>query len=327
MQQKLSSRMVGIIRENRNRPEHDLSNAAPATMSANSLAPTATMPILLVIVTGFVLAGMDATAKYLAQAGLPVLLVLWGRYSFHTLTTFVAYAGAKRSLGFLRARRPGLQFVRACSLFIATACFYVALTHMQLADAASIQFLAPVLVTAFSGLFLGEKVGPRRWTAVAVAFAGVMVVTRPGSGLLGWWALLPLGTAILFAVYMILTRIVRTKDDPATTTFYTTAVGAVVLSGLVPLQWRPMDGTDWGLMVMMGAAGAAGHFLLVRAFHMAEASVLAPFTYSQVVAAVLWGFLVFGDVPSVWTLVGAAMIVGSGLYVWYRETTLRRRAG
>lgn len=288
-------------------------------------AAASVVPVLLVICTGFVLGGMDATAKLLAAAGLPVLMVLWGRYFFHALSTFILYVVTQRSLRFLRARRPGLQMIRAMSLFGGTSCFYVAITRMQLADAAAIQFLAPVLVTAMSGLFLGERVGPRRWGAVIFAFIGVLVVARPGSGVLGWWALLPFATAVLMGTYMLLTRVIRNKDDPAATTFYATAVGAVALSFMVPFAWQSIDATQWVLMVVMGVMGAVGHFMLVRAFHAAEASALAPFTYSQVVAAVLWGLMIFGDVPSMWTLIGAGMIVGSGIYVWYRELTLRRQ--
>ena len=117
-----------------------------------------------------------------------------------------------------------------------------------------------------------------------------------------------------------LTRIIRDKDNPAATTFYTTAVGALILSVLVIFNWQALSAFQWSLMVSMGAAGAVGHFMLVKAFHMAEASMLAPFTYSQVVGAILWGFLVFGDVPSLWTVCGASLVIGSGVYVWYRET-------
>lgn len=271
------------------------------------------------IATGFILAGMDAFAKFLAL-GVPIIMVLWGRYFFHTVITFCAYAIKTRSIGFLQSRRPGLQFFRALALFGATFFMYVAITRMPLGDAAAIQFLAPVLVTALSGLLLGEYVGPRRWMAVVFGFVGVLLVARPGSGVLGWNALLPLATAVLLAGYMLMTRIIRDKDNPAATTFYTTAVGALILSVLVIFNWQALSAFQWSLMVSMGAAGAVGHFMLVKAFHMAEASMLAPFTYSQVVGAILWGFLVFGDVPSLWTVCGASLVIGSGVYVWYRET-------
>ncbi len=275
-------------------------------MNATSpVSVSMTLPILLVIVAGFVLAGMDAQAKLLAGLSAPVLMILWGRYFFHAIITFVAYAGASRSLGFLKANRPGLQFFRASALFAATTSFYIAITRMPLGDAASIQFLAPVLVTAFSGLFLGEKVGPRRWSAVVCAFVGVLIVARPGSGIFGWWALLPLVTAFLLATYMIMTRTIRDKDRPDVTTFYTTAVGAVVLTFIMPVVWAPLSPIGWALMIGMGVAGAIGHYCLVRAFHAAEASALAPFTYAHVVAAIIYSFVIFKDVPSIWTLTGA----------------------
>ncbi len=251
-------------------------------------------------------------------------MVLWGRYFFHTVITFSAYGIKTRSLQFLRARRPGLQFIRASALFGATFFMYQAITRMPLGDAAAIQFLAPVLVTALSGLLLGEYVGPRRWAAVACGFIGVLMVARPGSGVLGWTALLPLATAVLLAIYMMMTRIIRNQDDPAATTFYSTALGALILSVLVIFNWQALTHLQWGLMIAMGATGAVGHYMLVKAFHMAEASVLAPFTYSQLLAAIMWGLLLFGDIPSLWTIGGAGVVISSGLYVWYRETRVAK---
>lgn len=282
-----------------------------------------TLAVLLIAAAGIVLAGMDGTAKYLALE-IPVIMVLWGRYFFHTVITFGYYSARTRSLQFLQSRRPGLQLFRAFALFGATFFMYLAISRMPLGDAASIQFLAPVLVTAFSGLLLAERVGPRRWMAVACGFLGVLLVARPGSGVLGWNALLPLATAVLLAIYMIMTRIIRNKDDPAATTFYSTAVGTLILTFLVIFDWQTLTLFQWGLMVTMGSAGAIGHFMLVKAFHSAEASMLSPFTYTQVVAAILWGYLIFGDIPSSWTLAGALVVIGSGLYVWYRETQIIR---
>jgi drug/metabolite transporter (DMT)-like permease len=282
-----------------------------------------TVAVVLIIATGIALAGMDAIAKLLALQ-VPVIMVLWGRYFFHTVITFSAYSIKTRSLQFLRARRPGLQFIRAGTLFGATFFMYQALTRMPLGDAAAIQFLAPVLVTALSGLLLGEHVGPRRWAAVACGFIGVLLVARPGSGVLGWTALLPLATAVLLAIYMMMTRIIRNQDDPAATTFYSTALGALILSVLVIFNWQVLTDLQWGLMIAMGATGAVGHFMLVKAFHMAEASVLAPFTYAQLLAAIIWGLLLFGDIPSLWTIGGASVVISSGLYVWYRETRVAK---
>ena len=294
------------------------------TSPDNSHTPAVpALAILMILVTGGLLAGMDATAKYLTFE-ISVLTVLWGRYFFHTLITFSVYSVKRRGFNFLRARSPKLQLVRAGALFGATSFMYVAITKMPLGDAATIQFLAPVLVTVISGIFLGEHVGPRRIVAVVLAFIGVMLVARPGSGVLGWWALLPLITAVMLAIYMVMTRLIRTRDDPAATTFYSTAVGAVILSIAVAFQWQDLSAFQWMLMVTMGGAGAIGHYLLVKAFHSAEASMLAPFTYSQVIGAIAWGYIVFGDIPSTWSTAGATLIIGSGIYVWYRETQLHK---
>ena len=168
------------------------------------------LAVALIIATGTVLAGMDAFAKFLALE-VPVIMVLWGRYFFHTVITFGYYGTSTRSLEFLRARRPGLQLIRAAALFGATFFMYVAITRMPLGDAAAIQFLAPVLVTALSGLLLGEHVGPRRWMAVVCGFLGVLLVARPGSGVLGWNALLPLATAVLLAIFAGFTFIWRRR--------------------------------------------------------------------------------------------------------------------
>jgi drug/metabolite transporter (DMT)-like permease len=291
--------------------------------NTNDLHSFPAIAVALTIAAGIVLAGMAAFAKFLSLE-LPFLVVLWGRYFFHTAITFGTYGIKTGSLQFLRAQRSDLQFIRALALFGATFFMYIAITRMPLGDAASIQFLAPVLVTALSGLLLGEQIGPRRWMGVGLGFIGVLLVARPGSGILGWNALLPLAAAVLLAFYLLLTRIIRDKDDAATTTFYTTALGTVIVSVLVIFNWQTPTPTQWILMATMGSAGAVGHFMLVKALHNAEASMLAPFTYSQVVAAIAWGYLVFADVPSIWTVAGASVVIASGLYVWYRETRVKQ---
>ncbi|PHS74130.1 MAG: EamA family transporter [Rhodospirillaceae bacterium] len=283
-----------------------------------------TLAILMILLTGVALAGMDVTAKYLT-VHFPVLLVIWGRYFFHTALTFAACTAKCRSLTFLRARRPGLQLIRAAALFGTTSCIYVAIQHMPLGDAAAIQFFAPVLVTVISGLFLGEHVGVWRWTAIVVAFFGVLLIARPGFDGLGWAALLPFCSAVFLSIYMVMTRMIRDKDNADTTTFYSTAVGALVLTLVLPFFWQTPTLEQWALMVLMGALGASGHFLLIKALHTAEASLLAPFTYFHVVAAIFWGFLVFGDIPSLWMLGGTSIIICSGIFVWYREIKARKQ--
>jgi drug/metabolite transporter (DMT)-like permease len=288
-------------------------------------APTSTskqltiLPFILIALSGFVLSGMDATAKYLVLSGVPVLLVVWARYLFQTGATFIVLSLRMRSLRFLVAKKPGLQFIRAASLFGATIMFYTSLKYISLADATSMILLTPVIVTALSGLLLDEQVGMHRWIAVIIAFIGVMIVVRPGSGIFGLTSLLPLAAAMLTSSYFILTRVLADKDSSSATAFYSTAVGAIALSFVVKFIWVPLDATDWSLMLLSGALGATGHALIVLAYKATDASALAPFGYTQLLAAILWGYLVLGDLPSIWTLVGATLIVTAGLYVWYHE--------
>lgn len=307
-----------------NSPEKSRPAAHPTLGGGPDSRRNLALGVIMVIAAGALLSGMDGTAKRLTTE-VPLVMVLWGRYFFHALVTFVVIAAGSRSLGFLRAKRPGLQTLRAATLLMATTCMYFALTMMPLADATSIQFFAPVLVTAFSVPLLGERVGARRWAAVVLGFLGVLLVARPGSGVLGWAALLPLAAAVGVALYMILTRIMRAMDSPAATAFYSTALGALALSLLVPGHWQALSPSLWVLMVAMGTAGALGHFLLIRAFHLAPASFLAPFTYAQLVASVIYTGLFFDDRLSPWTLAGGFVVVGSGIYVWYRETYSKER--
>lgn len=274
--------------------------------------------ILLIVAAGAVLASMDGIGKYLIRDN-PVPVVLWGRYFFHSVLTF-AVLGAGGSFAFLRANRPGLQTLRAGFLLGATATLFLAISHMPLADATAIQFLAPVLVTAFSVPILGEVVGFRRWAAVLCGFAGVLLIVRPGMGEMEWVSLLPLLTAVSLSLYMIMTRVMRDMDRPATTVFYTTATGAVVLSALMPFVWAAPSPHAWLLMMLMGGLGACGHYFLIKGFAFASASVLAPFTYTHLLCSLPISLLVFGDVPDTWMLSGTGLIVASGLYVWFRET-------
>lgn len=262
---------------------------------------------------------MDSTAKFLVTTGVPVLLVIWARYVFQTVAVFFILLAHMRSLAFLKSRRPWLQFFRACALFGATMMFYNALKYIPLADGTAVVFLAPVMVTVLSGLFLGEHIDRHRWMAVAIAFAGVMVVVRPGSGILGYHALLPLGTALLTAIYFVMTRVLGNQDQVTSTAFYSTAVGSAILSVFVVFSWSTPAPATWGLMLLTGALGALGHSLIIIAYRDREASALAPFSYVQVIAATFWGYLLFADIPDSWTLTGSAMIIGAGLYIWYRE--------
>lgn len=283
--------------------------------------------ILLMLAAGFIFVLMDATGKHLAQS-LPVIEVVWGRYFFHLLALplFLGGVGLRAAL---RSARPGLQIVRSGLLLGSTFFFFLAVKYIPLADATAIGFVGPLFLTALSVPFLGEHVGVRRWTAVVIGFASVLVIIRPGFGMAHWAITMPVITAACFAFYQIATRVLSRSDGPATTYFYSATVGLVVSSLIVPFEWQTPDLRGWLGLAFLGVTGGLSHYLMIRAFAVAPASLLAPFSYAQLIWSVAIGFLWFGDFPDSWTLAGAAIICLSGLYVLYRERRLamRRPAG
>lgn len=274
---------------------------------------------ILLMMSGLALfTGGEAIVKTLAKE-YEITQVVWARYVFHALVTFVIF----QRVGLFqnaRTERPWLHLTRSVLMLIATALFFTALRYLPLADAVAINFLAPLLVTAFSIPILKEKVGPRRWAAIAVGFVGAMVIIRPGSGAMHWAALLPLGTAICYALYQILTRIAARTEATNTSLFWTSVFGVVATSIVVPFFWTQPTPLAWGLMVALGAMYGLGHYLLIRGLELAPASVLSPFLYTQIIWAILLGLLIFGHFPDVYTWVGMAIVIGSGLYIWWRES-------
>jgi drug/metabolite transporter (DMT)-like permease len=244
--------------------------------------------------------------------------VSWGRYLFH-FAMMPLFLGGQSFAAALRTNRPGLQFIRSCLLLGSTYYFFLAVKYIPLATATSIGFIAPLLVTALSVPLLGERVGPRRWAAVLIGFASVFIIIRPGFGMIHWAVAMPVVTAGCFSLYQITTRILSRSDTAATTFFYSATVWFVVTSALVPFEWVTPDLAGWLGLAALGLTGGLAHYLMIRAFSAAPASHLAPFGYLQLVWAVLIGFAWFGDFPDVWTFVGSAVIVVSGLYVLYRE--------
>lgn len=261
-------------------------------------------------------AGMDATAKYLTQF-YPVLQIVWARYTFQALVVVVVLAPRLPVL--IRTQRLGIQLMRSAMLLGATVTFVFGLRNLPLAEASTILFLAPLIVTALSVPILGERVGPRRWAAVCAGFVGALIIIRPG-GAVSVWAVFPLATAFLYALYMVTTRHLSRTDSTLTTLVYTASVGALVMSAIVPFVWTPLDAKSWLLLIMLGVMGGLNHFALIRAFRAATVGVVSPFEYSRLIWATLFGFVLFGNLPDGWTVLGAAVIVGAGLYVFRRET-------
>jgi drug/metabolite transporter (DMT)-like permease len=266
---------------------------------------------------------LDTTAKYL-NLYMSTLQVVWARYTGAFLYPFIVSNPWTRP-GLTRTTRPLLQIVRSVLLLGSTICNFAALRFLQLDEAIAIIFSTPCFIAALSGPMLGEWVRWRRWSAIAVGFVGVLVITRPGSGAFQPAALLSLAAALFYALYSIITRILARTDSNETTLFYSNLVGALALLPVVPFFWStPSEPLVIALMVAAGGMGSLGHYLLIAAHRLAPVAVLSPFIYSEIVLVIALGFLVFGQLPSRWTLLGSAIVVASGLYILHRERTVRR---
>jgi drug/metabolite transporter (DMT)-like permease len=287
-----------------------------------ALPPEARGAALLTLST-FCFASMDATAKGLMARYEP-MQVIWARYAVQALIVVAIVSPWLRSVA--RTRRPLLQTIRSGFLFGSTLCGFFAFSFMPLAEATAIFEVGPLAITALAALVLGERVGPRRWAAVALGFVGAMIVIRPGGAAFQPAALLPLAGALSFAAYAIATRFLSDADGFWTTSLYSALLGTALASLALPLVWTTPTAADAAIMVGMGAIGTVGQLLIIAAFAVAPASAIAPFTYAHLIWATFWGYVAFGDAPDLWTAVGAAVIVGSGVYVWRRERTLRGAA-
>jgi drug/metabolite transporter (DMT)-like permease len=256
--------------------------------------------------------------------GISVLQVVWARFAFQLV--FIVAVRPKRDIGrMLATGRPALHVMRSLIILGITIMFFLAVRLMPLAEATTLSLMSPLLITALSVPILGEYVGPRRWVAVVLGFIGVLVMIRPGSGVFQWAALLPLGTALFAAVYHITTRILHRTDNPLITLNYTATLNTVLKSMVVPLEWTTPSTLGWLLLASLGVLGTCAHFLLIRAFSMAPPSLVSPFIYTQLVASMGLGIVIFGEVPDVWTISGAAIIAGCGIYLLYSERVVRRR--
>lgn len=265
---------------------------------------------------------LDAMAKYLGGHMDPMQVVAM-RYVSAFLLALI-FSNPFTRPGILKTARPRLQLIRGLMMLLTTIFNFLAFRYLQLDEALAIMFSTPFLVAILAGPILGEWVGWRRWTAIAVGFFGVLVVIRPGLGGMHWAALLSVASAIFYAGYAIATRMVMRHDSSETTLLYANVVGVVIMLPVLPFVWTaPPSGFDLILLLGVGAFGSAGHFLLILAHHRAPASALSPFMYTQLLWAVTFGYLVFNNAPSRWTLAGAAIVVGSGLYLLYREQKVR----
>lgn len=279
--------------------------------------------IVLTVIACFVLAGMDSVGKHLVQELNPAQVV-WARYTFHTLLVGAVFGLGARG-PFLVPRHPWLQFTRGLCLLGVTLGMYFAIRSIPLADATAIMFLAPVLVTLLAGWLLKEPVRPLHWAALVLGLGGVVLIIRPGFDTPQAAMLLPLGSALFLAFYFVITRYLRGRDGETTTLFHTTASGSVLMSIVVIVFWTPPTLAQWGMLAAVGALGAVGHLLLIRAFHLGRASSLSPYLNAQIVAAALYSVWFFDDPLSPAFLTGALLITAAGVLSWQLERKLNAR--
>ncbi|GAA6201170.1 DMT family transporter [Aquicoccus sp. SU-CL01552] len=263
---------------------------------------------------------MDSSVKALAPR-MGVVPALWVRYAGQMALVLILVAPRLRSVA--RTRYPVLQVLRSVLLLGATGFFFTGLSLIPLSDAAALMSVNPVLITLGAALFLREPLGPRRVAGIVGAMCGAMIVIRPGSDVFTAAALLPLAAAVCYSGYSLLTRRVGPDEDPWTSLFYTGLVGTFLLSLIIPGHWQTPDGPALLLILSIACFGTIGQMFLIRAFSSGEAAMLAPYAYTGLIFAAVWGMLFFAEWPDLWTVLGALVIALAGIYVWYRETFRR----
>lgn len=277
--------------------------------------------VLLILLSGILLASHDGLSKYLTQL-YPVFLVVWARYLAQVVLILGMFA-PRMGRRVFHTLRPWPQLLRGLSLVSVSIMFISGLRYIPLAEATAVIFLTPLMVTVASAL-LGERVSHSQWLAVGVGLLGVMIIVRPGGALFTPAVLLPFGAAISFTVYQLLTRRLSGTDHPVTSNFLSSLVGFLVMSVLVTFNWRTPSVHDAVLMASLGLMAMSGHLVLTQAFRYASAASLAPFTYGQIVFAGIVGFIAFGHIPDVEAIAGMTVIIASGLcmaYVQSRQTS------
>ncbi len=260
---------------------------------------------------------MDGFAKYLSS-DMPVLQITWARYFFTVVFTLPVMMLFFRNK-LVWTDKPKLQIIRGLVLLAANICFFYAISVISLAKALTLAFVAPLIVTAFSPIFLGERVGVRRWTAVIIGFIGSLVVIRPGFVEINLASLSALCTGIMYGFYLIITRKLSTSDNSLLTLLLTGTVGLVVISLTMPFIWINPSPLQWSLMAGIGLFACIGHLFLILSLKYADASKLAPFSYFEIITNIIIGYYFFNDFPDNWTFLGLFIIILSGIYISRRE--------
>ena len=263
---------------------------------------------------------MDTIAKYLSS-DLSFFQITWARYFFTVFFTLpFMFFFFRKNLTW--SSEPKLQIFRGLTLFFANILFFYSISIISMAKALTLAFVAPLITTALSPIFLFEKVGIRRWSAVIVGFIGSLVVIRPGFIDFNLASIAALGTGLFYGIYLVITRKLHTSDNPLLTLLFTGVVGLIIASFFVPIVWISPTFNQWSLLALMGIFACLGHLFLILSLKYADASKLAPFSYFEIVTNVILGYHFFGDFPDYWTWTGLSIIVLSGIYIYLRERSV-----
>lgn len=297
-----------------------------AGLSAQIRQDRAELGIVMMLVAYLLFATLDTSVKWLVVGGFHAFQLAFFRYVGHFAISLILIGGGGLSWSRFGSGQIGLVLLRASCLVGATVLNFVALNYMTLTVTSAILFSAPIIVCALSMPLLGERVGPWRWFAILMGFAGVMVIIRPFGEAFHPAALLSILNAIMMALYSILTRRLAGQIAAQTMQLYAGAVGTLALLPFAIMTWRtPETGVEWGLMIALGFWGWLGHELLTRAHGFAPAGTLMPYTYSFMIYLTISSYVVFGNLPDQWTVFGAAIVVVSGLLIWWREKRMEPR--
>jgi drug/metabolite transporter (DMT)-like permease len=291
---------------------------------SGTFVPRPIVGILFMLGAATLFPVMNGMVKML-HAGYPAEQIIWARNATHLLFVLALFMPG-RGLVIFRTRALGVQMARSICLLASTICFFVAVKYIELGKAATIQFITPFIVTLMAWHWLGEKLVPARLAAVLAGFLGVIVVIRPGADVFAWADLLPVASSVFYSAYQVFTRSISDKDSPETSVVYSALIGTLAMMIFLPFVWTaPTTLADAAIMSSLGVLGGLGHYCVARALMHAEASVISPFNYWQIVGSTIFGLIVFAEFPDVFVWLGAAMIVAAGVFMAWQES--RPRAG
>ncbi len=270
---------------------------------------------------------MDVAAKYLGEMGVPVVQLVWARTCFGALMT-LPFVVAKFDLKtIVTPDSPKILVLRSFFLLSSNGLYFWSLKYLPIADVLAISFVQPLAITLLSPVMLAEQVGVRRWIATITGFVGTLIIIRPGFQAFNLGIVLALGSGFAMAMYMILTRKIAGRTNALLTTLHTNAFGTVVVSIAALFFWQTPTLEQWGLFVLLAFFATFAHYLIVRAYDHAEASTLAPFSYTEIIMAVIAGYWFFGDFPDRWTFIGVGILIASAIYISHRERLRHRGQG